>query len=239
MKLTKEQQNATRALWHPGYSAVQVVAAAGSGKTSTLVSAIEYASEQIDANQIGVITFSRRAAAELKERIGRARPGFVGTMHALAASLLRRAGKQFSILDNREQVLKELCKQHFARYNEVPAELLAVGTILTANERQTLFEAYTSFKKTRQIYDFDDLIEQASSQGFAGRYACLFVDEFQDTSEHQVAFMKSLEPERLFVVISPSLTTQLSPLTFFLPSINPSNPITRRFFIKAHSFKYN
>jgi superfamily I DNA/RNA helicase len=74
---------------------VCVLASAGAGKTRVLISRIGYraASGTADPGHTLAITFTRRAAGELRDRLGQlglASPVTAGTFHSLAVSQLRR-----------------------------------------------------------------------------------------------------------------------------------------------------
>ena len=97
-----------------------VIAGAGSGKTSTLAHRVaNFVAEGVDPSRILMLTFSRRAADEMKRRVERilakhlkglsiARLEWAGTFHAVGARLLReysyRIGVDpgFSILDRED-----------------------------------------------------------------------------------------------------------------------------------------
>ena len=90
---------------------VLVIAGAGSGKTRTLVHRLAYLVEQgIAANEILLLTFTRKAAQEMTSRAevlmgGECQKVMGGTFHAMANLLLRRYGhhvgyaSNFTILD--------------------------------------------------------------------------------------------------------------------------------------------
>lgn len=72
----------------------RILASAGSGKTTTITARIAYLIEHYDIqpHRILLVTFSRSAAAEMKERVVRLignQPIYVGTFHALSAQILR------------------------------------------------------------------------------------------------------------------------------------------------------
>ena len=98
-----------------------ILAGAGSGKTRVLVHRIAWLIDEEGArpSQIMAVTFTNKAAAEMRERLETLRPGihgyWVGTFHGLAHRLLRlhplEAGlpESFQVLDGDEQV--KLVKQ--------------------------------------------------------------------------------------------------------------------------------
>ena len=101
-----------------------VLAGAGSGKTRVITYRIAWLVEQgIDPSEIGAVTFTNKAAAEMKERVEELvgvypLTTFVGTFHRFALRLLRRYGKRidlasgFAILDTDDQ--RRLIKQAMA-----------------------------------------------------------------------------------------------------------------------------
>ena len=103
-----------------------VIAGAGSGKTRVLTYKIAYLLEQgINANAILALTFTNKAAREMKERITKlvapesARYLWMGTFHAICARLLRQEAaklgftRDFSIYDTTDSksLIKQICKQ--------------------------------------------------------------------------------------------------------------------------------
>ena len=103
-----------------------VIAGAGSGKTSVLTRRIAYLVEEkrVAPWQILAITFTNKAAKEMKEREEKllgdeARDIWMSTFHSLCVRILRRDGQQigydrdFSIADPSEQVtlIKRILKE--------------------------------------------------------------------------------------------------------------------------------
>lgn len=92
-----------------GQGPLLIVAGAGTGKTRTLVHRVAHLIESgVDPGRILLLTFSRRAAAEMMRRVDTLlhRPGqngssssqiWGGTFHAIAARLLRRFGKSIGL----------------------------------------------------------------------------------------------------------------------------------------------
>lgn len=119
-KLNAEQQEA--ATYNKG--SVLVLAAAGSGKTSTLTCRISYliGKEHIPAYNILAVTFTNKAAKEMVVRLQKmgmdTKTLWIGTFHGICNKILRyhaiEAGiqKNFYIMDQQEQLsfLKRVCK---------------------------------------------------------------------------------------------------------------------------------
>ena len=124
MQLNPEQQAAVE---HRG-SPLLVLAGAGTGKTRVITNRVTRLLEQgVPAWRILAVTFTNKAAAEMRERIHQQAPEvpeverlWVGTFHSICARILRRYGeavglsRNFAIYDTDDQmrlmkrVLKEL-----------------------------------------------------------------------------------------------------------------------------------
>src|SRR3990167_6053410 len=102
-----------------------ILAGAGSGKTRVLTYKVVYLIEHrdIDPSNILMVTFTNKAANEMKERISRliTRPDkpMIGTFHSLCARILRIEGKyigfseKFTIYDSQDSLdaIKEAMKR--------------------------------------------------------------------------------------------------------------------------------
>jgi DNA helicase-2/ATP-dependent DNA helicase PcrA len=95
-----------QAVEHSG-SPLLVVAGAGSGKTRVLTRRIAYllAARHVHPGQIMAITFTNKAAAEMKERVAdlvgnRARVMWVSTFHSMCVRILRREAKSLGMSSN-------------------------------------------------------------------------------------------------------------------------------------------
>ena len=104
-----------------------VLAGAGSGKTRVLTTRITrlIADDGVEPQRILAVTFTNKAAGEMRERIARqlgSEPSgmWMGTFHAIGARIVRRAANHlhrtpsFTIYDEDEQlaVLKRLMERH-------------------------------------------------------------------------------------------------------------------------------
>ena len=214
--LDADQRAATEVVHGP----LLIAAGPGSGKTRTLTRRIAHliAEHGVPAAQCLAITFTRRAAAEMTERLadllpadGEAVP--VHTFHSLGLSILREqvnaAGlhRGFRIADDDERRLM------LADGLEVSARKAAslLRAISTAKRTQTkpdddvaaAMAAYAEAMSLRNWLDFDDLVGLAlrtleNDPGLAAqyrdRYRWISVDEFQDVDEQQYRLIRLLAP---------------------------------------------
>ena len=112
--LNSEQKAAVSCVYGP----VLIVAGAGSGKTRVLTSRIAYILEQqdLDPSRILALTFTKKAASEMKERIAlmvgerKARRLYMGTFHSVFIRFLREFSgslgypESFTIYDTSDSV---------------------------------------------------------------------------------------------------------------------------------------
>ncbi len=177
--LNPQQREAVTRMYGPSV----IIAGAGSGKTRVLVSKVRYVMEEkkVEGGAIVMITFTNKAANEMKERIKRDL-GFVGTFHALCARILRRRGPavgvdhDFIIYDDDDQqqamkaILKDLGVERFTPGYFLNRISSAKNLLITASQFATLFSdhnaalvakvygAYQNKIKKNHGLDFDDLI---------------------------------------------------------------------------------
>jgi DNA helicase-2/ATP-dependent DNA helicase PcrA len=135
--LNKEQREAVEAADGP----VLVLAGAGTGKTRVLTTRLAHilATRRAWPGQILCVTFTNKAAREMKERIGALIGGVVegmqwlGTFHSIAAKMLRRHAElaglksNFTILDTDDQLrlMKQLIEAEGIDEKRWPARTLA------------------------------------------------------------------------------------------------------------------
>ncbi|MCV4234047.1 UvrD-helicase domain-containing protein [Virgibacillus sp. LDC1] len=162
------------------------LAGAGSGKTSVLVSRTGYliAAKKIDPSSILLVTFSSKAAAEMKERI-MALPGLrasetakvtARTFHSFFLYLLRTRGYRQEILSNArhqqfimKRILREMGLQDSYeaetllslwsahRMSMTGLDELPVKTPAEVEQRQ-IFARYEAWKEDHGQMDFDDIL---------------------------------------------------------------------------------
>jgi DNA helicase-2/ATP-dependent DNA helicase PcrA len=198
-----------------------IVAGPGTGKTRTLVERIArlVRTRAAAPDEITAITFTRKAATELRERLAKlgARAGGVSvqTFHALGLDLLRAhaaaAGlpPHFAILDEagRQALLAQVhteageCALSVAR---TASAISAAKAALVAPEAATpVYAAYERALADSGALDFDDLVARAvwlletdeAALAFArGRCRHLLVDEYQDINAAQYRLVRLLAP---------------------------------------------
>ncbi|KFE34500.1 ATP-dependent DNA helicase Rep [Thioclava atlantica] len=136
-KLNAEQRQAVETLDGP----VLMLAGAGTGKTSALTARIAHLihTGRAQPNEILAVTFTNKAAREMKERVGRHLGGaiegmpWLGTFHSVCVKLLRRHAElvglksNFTILDTDDQIrlLKQLISAANIDEKRWPARQLA------------------------------------------------------------------------------------------------------------------
>jgi DNA helicase-2/ATP-dependent DNA helicase PcrA len=184
--LNPAQQEAVRQTDGP----LLILAGAGSGKTRVIAHRIAYlVSEKIAyPDQIMAVTFTNKAAQEMRERVERlletdCRAMWVSTFHALCARLLRREAhniglsRDFTIYDSADQqaVIKQLLKDyHLDSESYNPRMVLSrishaknrmegpdsFANTWNAKDKEIgkLFEGYIKALKNASALDFDDLL---------------------------------------------------------------------------------
>lgn len=185
-----------------------VHAQVGSGKTTVLVHRAAYLHtvHGVPLEQIAILTFTNRAAAELHQRLdallGRettqSERWLVGTFHAVAATLLRRAlpvdrvgyTRAFSILD--EEAAIDLAVSVARRHRIKPGRRATLRDRLRT--MPVLADAIVAERRARDAMDFDDLIEHATALlGHATpAITHVLVDELQDCEPRELAFVQRL-----------------------------------------------
>lgn len=167
-----------------------VLAAAGSGKTRVLTRRVAYraSSGTADPAHCLVLTFTRKAATELRERLGKLGVAGVtaGTFHAIAYSELRQywldSGRSVPVVSpspvrhvenalaslrlnrsvNARSCLSEIswAKAHGLNHTQYvdAAAHFRRRAPLPADKIAKLWQAYEAEKKKRGVVDFDDLL---------------------------------------------------------------------------------
>ena len=208
---------------HPG-AIRQVIAAAGSGKTRTVIALAEHSvvTTGLRPEQILFLSFSRKAVQEIRARLpSDIAVGLeVSTFHSFCYRHLPEVDPAFAT--RRIQVLGQKEREHF-----LLAQMAALGALLEGTPHELLlrrpdlfrrefpeaamhvFRALAAHKRNTGCLEYEDLIQRMLAAVAAGgpavdalrlRYRLLIVDEFQDTDPAQLRFLKLMRPEKLVVV---------------------------------------
>ena len=198
-----------------------IVAGPGSGKTRTLTRRIAHlvTNHGVPPSQCLAVTFTRRAAGEMRDRLRTLLPDAwdqvpLHTFHSLGLSILREhwnaAGLQrgFRIASeaDRLQLLRDALQ---VSERKARGRLSAIshakrtGTPPADGGSGEAFEAYERAMETRNLCDFDDLVIRAadaleSTPGlqadYRRRHAWVCIDEYQDVDVQQVRLVRQLVP---------------------------------------------
>ena len=169
-KLNNEQKQAATY----GDGAVIVLAAAGSGKTSTLTARIAYliVQKQIQPSEILAVTFTNKAAKEMISRLEkmgiRTKDLWIGTFHSLSNRILRQyanlAGltRNFTIMDSQEQ--ESFLKRTLRGYGYEPKNLDISDILFKINSNKEKAKRANQLDKTSLDYKYYSLYETSCLQ---------------------------------------------------------------------------
>ncbi|MDR3320322.1 MAG: UvrD-helicase domain-containing protein [Desulfovibrio sp.] len=199
--LTGEQSAALTA-W-PGPTLV--LAGPGAGKTRILVGRLQWLLERgEDPQRIVAVTFTHRAAVEMRERLAAALPARCDTLHGLAFNMLRRRDPQISLLseDQALALFREANTPRPQRELRFLWETVALsresGSALTP-EAARCAELYKKRKSAAQnLLDYQDLLEFLKNHLPtllpSERPLHVLVDEVQDLSPIQLDLVRDMLP---------------------------------------------
>jgi len=193
---------------HPG-GPILITAGAGSGKTKTLTSRLLYLiGEGIKPESIIAITFTNKAAAEMKERAEKLISSmsdaptspFIGTFHSFGARILRSEARLvgrtpgFTVFDEDDSVrlIKKILKQEGLDLKKYPYQVIRHKISKVKNELvepesddeemfPRLFSLYEEGLKAQNSFDFDDLIQKPVSIFLSNRQT---LDKYKNRFNH-------------------------------------------------------
>lgn len=229
-QLNEKQREAVTSPRHP----VLLIAGPGTGKTRTIIARIIYSILQykIPPEQILALTFSNKAANELKHRLAnilqeRAEKIHCGTFHSFALSILRKnsglAGlhPHFTVCDDDYQsslILSILQKRSIPEANrKVKGILLAISNYRLKDKPMpgfsaSVFQEYERHLAQHNLIDYDQILTLTLQifskypdvlEQYRFLYQSILVDEFQDTDRVQYQIVKRLaEKHRNIFVVA-------------------------------------
>ena len=184
-KLNLNQQQEAAVL-HYGTPQV-IIAGAGTGKTTVMIEKISYLinSGKHSADQILALTFTNKAANEMKERFKSKHPTdnqpTFGTFHSFclrflkASEWLNNIGIKpgFTIIDSQQQreLVTQLSKNtpslgrkpkdilsQISKIKQLPHHMHSEALSAAASDIQAIFKPYNTALRDRNCLDFDDLL---------------------------------------------------------------------------------
>jgi len=197
---------------------IVVTAGPGTGKTYTLVARIQrlLTDGKINPDDITAITFTNRAAEEMKERLEKVegldvQNIFIGTFHAFCLALLREDEQDLTVIDekNRHKIISRLfpdlsshdinkIKDLIESYYQLSVSGLQKET---AEEMPSRIAVYFEELERKHGIDLSGVIPRIvnrlkTEKGFSNRVSSkvthLFIDEFQDLNRTQFEFLRTL-----------------------------------------------
>ncbi len=217
-ELNTEQQKAAEHFRGPAL----IIAGPGTGKTQTLTLRIANLihNRGINPGNILAVTFTNKAAGEMKERLkvlldekAIVSKLKVSTFHAFGLSILREhceefgRNKHFTILGEADKnlILDEEfhCERNQLKYtSDAIADMK--HNLISENEAE-IFKEYNSFLEKQNAFDLDDLIyfpvklfseNPAILSIYRNRYKWILIDEYQDINFTQYQLIRMLMPDK-------------------------------------------
>ncbi len=220
--LNPEQRRAVEA--PPGPLAV--VAGPGTGKTRTLTRRIAHgvASGRVAPGEVLAVTFTNRAAGEMRERLeallgGAARDVTVVTLHRLGLRILREEHREAGLpedfrLVGRDEALELLREATGVGARDAEANLEAISRWKRGGELppelRDAARGYARVLEAQGALDLDDLVGRAKDllaarpavrARWQERFRLVAVDEFQDLDPVQYGLLQALAPDGADVTV--------------------------------------
>src|SRR6266487_161333 len=191
---------------------VCVLAGAGTGKTRAISYRIAYAalSGTVDPAHVLALTFTVRAAGELRGRLRQLGVGQVraSTFHAAALRQLNYfwprvvGGRPPQLIDSKAGLVREWAKVIQVRPDGYPAAAAVAGrsAVAGADNLAAVYAAYEELRRERHLIDFESVLELTAailldSRAAAGQVHDIFrhfvVDEYQDVNPLQKLLLEA------------------------------------------------
>ncbi|TGN17689.1 UvrD-helicase domain-containing protein [Leptospira idonii] len=202
----------------------QVIAAAGSGKTATMIGILQHKEERktISPERTLIVTFTKKATEEFKTRVEAKHLSehyHISTFHSFCYQSLFELHPEFhkiSLLSEteKEQQTKRILYKHRMRLGGIPfAILFSSNYSILRKEFPDVFEDFLfemeTYKRKNNLFEFEDLIRIVKQSLETGerwtfplkqRFDSLIIDEFQDTNLCQMKIIQMLQIPQITVV---------------------------------------
>ncbi len=241
--LDPEQHAAVTA---PFNRSILVLSGAGCGKTRVLTMRVLHSLRHFcNPSSLLAITFTRNAAAQMRQRLGsmipatNARALHIATFHGLCYRILhdrtgscrnyQRLGYTGSprFLQKKDTLHALAACTTAAQRKDLQADVATIDSMVAcarSNPRgfsqryrqhaemiKEIIDAYDTWKRQHNVWDFTDVIEKAMlllcehrecKTHYTGKFRAILVDEYQDVNPMQIALLKKMRGAHssLFVV---------------------------------------
>ena len=200
---------------------VMIVAGPGTGKTLTIVRRIAHLihEKNIRPEQIVAITFTNRAAQEIRERtvslLGTdVSQMFLGTFHVLGLKIIQDNLSDNHVIYNREEqlsILRDLLRKTPHKPQHVLEKISRIKNFLDEEDGEItkIYGDYQAQLAKKSAMDFDDLIlkpievlgNNETAEKYSDAFRYIMVDEYQDINPAQYRFLKILAGEHANVCV--------------------------------------
>lgn len=170
---------------------VFLLAGAGTGKTTVIISKIKKLLEDdILAENILVLSFTRKSVADLKTKLAGVENLTITTFHGFCYKLLET-----------EIDLNIVKEQWLISQGYSLAELTKINFYKRNNKEPKIVKQYNNLLRSNNLYDYADLeylalkklkTERSFKDKISRKFEHIFVDEFQDTSLIQYKLLKEM-----------------------------------------------
>jgi ATP-dependent exoDNAse (exonuclease V) beta subunit len=207
---------------------IVIKAPPGSGKTHTMVGAIEHYITQFVPKKVVAMTFTVKATEELREHFPLSGDVLdIATIHSWSYQQLTRLAEkhQFKIRLLQEEAIKEILGSMLSARNIQKTAIANAFFFIIYNMQQDVSDAlkkklqlvkddYVAYKRIRHLYDFTDLplylyTKLMDYNETIEGIDALFVDEFQDIDPIQLQVFDLVTVQKRFYIGDPDQSIYL------------------------------
>lgn len=179
-------------------------AGAGTGKSTCLIARLKRLISQNFNARVSLISFTKKAAQELKDRLGATNNICITTFHSLAYHILKSCGIPFTMITNQAEqvsIVNSLIKKHKTTAEDV---LRSINIPTDNPDTLAVRKKYLSWLLKHHVFTFDTLqlfaIEYlrnnpALLRHWQEKYSHWLVDEYQDVDQNQQTLIRLLSAQ--------------------------------------------
>ena len=170
-------------------------AGAGTGKTTCLVARTRKILETYPESRVLLISFTKKAAEEIRQRIGSTSNVDVSTFHSLSYKILRSAGVNYQVTTSetmQDALISKIIGLRNTTTDAVKKSLRQIDVI--HEDTKAVHEEYLKYLRDHRLVTFDTMLlfslqllqeNEAVLRAWQERYDFYLVDEYQDVDEIQ------------------------------------------------------